>query len=274
MKHLLNAGFWAIFFFCGALLHAQGVKKAFKEFKNEFSKVKEGFWLGKTEVSNSAYHTFLEDVKTHVSESEFNALLPDTLVWRNQIGYSEPMVKYYFSHPAYQKYPVVGVSYEAALAYCNWLNKLYASVVEKKQFHKGRFRLLTPEEWKFAAQGGDTSKIYPWGTGFVRNNRGFYLANFKHDAVDSSGAKAGLNDRAVYTSPVVSFFPNSFGAYNMSGNVAELVLQKGVAMGGSYLDPAYNVRVYSKKTYTSATADIGFRVAFIATENEIDFVKH
>ena len=273
MKHLLSAGLLMSLFFCSGSLKAQ-VEKSFKQFKNEFSKVKEGFWLGKTEVSNRDYHAFLEAVKTEVSDAEFKVLLPDTLVWRNQIGYSEPMVKFYFSHPAYQNYPVVGVSYEAALAYCKWLNMSYASLAEKKQLRKGRFRLLTPEEWKFAAQGGDTSKTYPWGTGFVRNNRGNYLANFKHDAADTSGSKGGLNDRAVYTSPVNSFFPNSFGAFNMSGNVAELVLQKGVAMGGSYLDPAYNVRVYSKKTYTSATADIGFRVAFISTENEIDFVKH
>ena len=143
----------------------------------------------------------------------------------------------------------------------------------KKKFQHGQFRLLTPTEWEYAAKGGDTTKTYPWGSGFVTNNRGFYLANFNHYNQDTAGKKPGLNDRAVYTSPVVSFFPNSFGAYNMSGNVAELVSQKGVAMGGSFLDPAYNIRVYSKKTYTGPSADIGFRVAFFTSDKEVSITK-
>ena len=249
-------------------------KGTFKQFKNSFSKVKDGFWVGKTEVSNDDYHQFLNAIKSDVSETEFKTLLPDTLVWRATLSYNEPMVKYYFSHPAYKNYPVVGVSYEAALAYCAWLNKDFERIKSKNQLKQGRFRLLTPEEWKYAAQGGDTTKTYPWGSGFVRNNRGSYLANFNYRAEDTAQSKSGLNDRAVYTSPVLSFFPNSFGAYNMCGNVAEMVLHKGIVMGGSYLDPAYNIRVYSKKTYTSATADIGFRVAFMVAENELDFVKH
>jgi formylglycine-generating enzyme required for sulfatase activity len=53
--------------------------------------------------------------------------------------------------------------------------------------------------------------------------QGTFLANFKRGNGDNMGVAGGLNDRAVYTAPVTSFYPNAFGLYNMSGNVNEWV---------------------------------------------------
>jgi formylglycine-generating enzyme required for sulfatase activity len=47
------------------------------------------------------------------------------------------------------------------------------------------------------------------------------MANFKRGSGDNMGVAGGLNDRAVYTAPVTSFYPNGFGVYNMAGNVSE-----------------------------------------------------
>ncbi|WP_315818119.1 SUMF1/EgtB/PvdO family nonheme iron enzyme [Paraflavitalea speifideaquila] len=73
-------------------------------------------------------------------------------------------------------------------------------------------------------------QVYSWSQNVngLRDNRrgawqGTFLANFKRGNGDNMGVAGGLNDRAVYTAPVSSFFPNSFGLYNMAGNVNEWV---------------------------------------------------
>ena len=50
----------------------------------------------------------------------YNKALPDTLVWRDKLGYNEPFVTHYLRHPAYKNYPVVGVSWIQANDYCIW----------------------------------------------------------------------------------------------------------------------------------------------------------
>jgi len=67
--------------------------------------------------------------------------------------------------------------------------------------------------------------------------------------------------------PSMHFYPNSFGLYNMCGNVAEMIEENGIAKGGSFQDPAYQVRISSEKSYTKPQADIGFRVVIKVLED-------
>ena len=57
-----------------------------------------------------------------------------------------------------------------------------------------------------------------------------------------------------------SLYPNPYGLYNMSGNMAEMVYERGVAYGGSYRDPGYDIRIDSEKPYDAPSPLIGFRV--------------
>lgn len=80
------------------------------------------FYMDETEVRNIdwlEYLTWLRRVYTTYPEV-YQKALPDTLVWRDQLGYNEPMVKNYLRFPAYAEYPVVGVSWEQATDYCVW----------------------------------------------------------------------------------------------------------------------------------------------------------
>ncbi|MCK4466309.1 MAG: SUMF1/EgtB/PvdO family nonheme iron enzyme, partial [Bacteroidales bacterium] len=80
------------------------------------------FYLDETEVRNLDYREYLYWIRrVFTSYPEvYRKALPDTLVWRSPLAYNEPYVQYYFRHPSYNEYPVVGVTWLQANDYCLW----------------------------------------------------------------------------------------------------------------------------------------------------------
>ena len=143
---------------------------------------------------------------------------PDTTVWIRDFNYSynEPMHNDYFWHEAYGDYPVVGVSWKQAKAFCAW-RTLYKNAYQKsrRRQHVNSFRLPSEAEWEYAARGGLEFATYPWGSGGTQSDRGCFLANFK--PVRGNYAADG----ALYTMEAKSYNANEYGLYNMAGNVSE-----------------------------------------------------
>lgn len=145
-------------------------------------------------------------------------IYPDTLVFMRDYTYSynEPMTSVYFWHPKYDDYPVVGINWNQAKAFCRWrtlyLNSFYSDVDE---YTVTDFRLPTEYEWEYAARGGRDQNMYPWGGPYVKNAKGCSLANFKPMRGDY------MQDGGLYPVRAASYFPNDFGLYDMSGNVSE-----------------------------------------------------
>jgi gliding motility-associated lipoprotein GldJ len=267
------------------------------------------FYMDRSEVTNVHYREYLHWLNRVFDPSDpqyipvIQGAMPDTLVWRSELSFNEPMVEYYFRHPGFNDYPVVGVSWEQAKDYCLWrtdrvnentliqkgyINKsnmkpgaqqgdnnfntrsyllgLYNAPPGSAMKKKGsglppmpatvesgtmlpEYRLPTEAEWEYAAYGligqnprtsvkegkrgeelQQNKQVYPWAQNVngLRDSRrgswqGVFLANFKRGSGDNAGVAGGLNDRAFYTAPSKSFYPNNFGLYNMAGNVSEWV---------------------------------------------------
>jgi formylglycine-generating enzyme len=213
---------------------------------------------------------------------------PDTLVWVHDFTYSfnEPMTKMYFSHPAYDDYPVVGVTWKQARAFGIWRTDLLNGFLKEIGGVKVQdFRLPTESEWEYAARGGLDLAPFPWGGPYIRNTRGCFLANFKPMRGNY------VDDGGFHTVPVTSYSPNDYGLYCMSGNVAEWtsnaydessydfahdlnmdyvydakeddppVLKRKVIRGGSWKDISYYLQT-GTRTYEyqdTAKSYIGFR---------------
>lgn len=144
-------------------------------------------------------------------------IYPDTTCWVNDFNnaYNEPYMRMYFAHPGYNEYPVVGVSWEQAAAFCNWRTLYYEKGMGKSKQRIEPYRLPTEAEWEYAARAGKSENKYPWEGNGTTGEKGCFYANFKPDRGNY------VKDGHLITSRVASFAPNDFGLYDMAGNVSE-----------------------------------------------------
>ncbi|MDC0584137.1 SUMF1/EgtB/PvdO family nonheme iron enzyme [Bacteroidales bacterium] len=143
---------------------------------------------------------------------------PDTLCWIADFTYSynEPLTTMYFWHPAYDNYPVVGVTWKQATAFCIWRTQyLNSYLASNGEFFVHDYRLPGEGEWEYSARGGLEHSMYPWGGMYTRNSQGCFLANFKPLRGNYT------DDGALHTANVGQYEPNEYGLYDMAGNVAE-----------------------------------------------------
>ena len=101
----------------------------------------QSFYMDETEVTNAMYLEYLDWLKKVFPPTEesyrniYNGALPDTLVWRNRLGYNETMTNNYLRHPAYAFYPVVGVNWIQAVEFSKWrTNRVNESILEEEGF--------------------------------------------------------------------------------------------------------------------------------------------
>jgi formylglycine-generating enzyme required for sulfatase activity len=189
-----------------------------------------GFWMDKTEVTNQQFEKFVE-ATAYVTVAErtpraedFPGAAPENLVagsvvfsppnhavplndhlqwwsyvkganWRHPLGPESDL-------KGRENYPVVHLAYEDAMAYAKWAGK----------------RLPTEAEWEFAARGGLSGKIYPWGDEFKKGGRWMTNSHQGHFPHQDTG-----DDHYQGIAPVAQFPPNGYGLYDVAGNVWEWV---------------------------------------------------
>lgn len=225
---------------------------------------------------------------------------PDTLCWIRDFAYTynEPFTLKYFSHVAFDDYPVVGVSWKQAKAFCNWRSGL--KVISSGRFKEAPahdFRLPTESEWEIAARGGMQNNMYPWGSYYTRNVNGCFVANYK----PLRGNYVADSETTTASMKVGQFDPNPYGVYDMAGNVAEWtstayyeagyeviddynpelqynarpddppVMKRKVVRGGSWKDIGYFIQSSTRSfEYQDTTKSyIGFRCVRTSFRNDL-----
>jgi gliding motility-associated lipoprotein GldJ len=211
------------------------------------------FYMDETEIANIHWLEYMFAVQRDSSEEAYKATLPDTTVWASELAYNDPYVDHYLRYPGFRFFPVVGVTWKQAVAYCDWRT----AVVNKKLAEDagiqipedgGRipletgvvlpnYRLPSEAEWEYAAyaligtqwldENQTQKRLYPWDGHALRNpygkQMGNFMANFKRGRGDYAGIAGKLNDGAMITDYIYSYPPNDFGLYCMAGNVNEWV---------------------------------------------------
>jgi len=190
----------------------------------------DGFWVDATEVTNEDFAAFIS-ATGYVTVAErpldprdfpgapADALVPGSTVFtapgrpvnlRNAMEWWQYVPGANWRHPdgptstltGRERHPVVQIAYEDAVAYARWAGK----------------RLPTEAEWEFAARGGLTGNLYPWGNDLVPH--GTHHANTHQGTFPHTNTAA---DGFVATAPAGSFAPNGYGLHDMAGNVWEWV---------------------------------------------------
>jgi sulfatase modifying factor 1 len=154
------------------------------------------FYMDETEVSNQDWLDYLHWINiTFPNDNElyYNAL-PDTLVWRKPLSYNEPYVDNYLRHPAFQDYPVVGVTWDQAQEYCVWRTDR-----TNENILRERGNLVT---WKDQAKGtgGATAQGAAANSTGTPFNTDMYLnGQYQGQGIDGKKMITDLNPNATAT---------------------------------------------------------------------------
>ena len=208
--------------------------------------------MSKKNYNFDSTYTELTNRLSFIKHTKIN-IYPDTLVWQKDFNenYNEPFTNYYFWHKAFSFYPVVGVTWKQAKAFCIWKTNMINSKIRKKEaYFVQDFRLPTEAEWEYAVRAGLVSTQYTWGNSEPEN-----LCNY-----------FGSNN--TFISQAKSYEPNVWGLYGLAGNVAEYTssyYQESdstiVVRGGSWCHDEYFLQNGARAYFhqDSAASYVGFR---------------
>jgi len=264
------------------LIGAAGVPKFSKHIKKSYNFVPSGlvvlekdtlsvqsFYMLNHEITNFEYLEFLSDLEKQGRTKDLEIARIRSENWNSNVLTNKPMEEYYHKHPAYREYPVVNITHQAASLYCAWLTEKLNHPSQKLGIHVVA-RLPFHAEYIRAGAGDNLHQAYPWKYIDIINEKGEILCNFQYIpnsllSLESNKIRLISDGAMPFSSvdilaPVKSYWPSEYGIYNLSGNAAEMTNISGQAVGGSWRDLGYDVRLRSSKSYDESDVSVGFRV--------------
>lgn len=240
-----------------------------KEIEKSLAKVTDSFYVSRYELTNVEFQKFIAFLYSSGQMHQATNFQSDSSSWLiHPLGIK--LMEHYHKHDLFADYPVVGISYDAAQAYCEWLTKQYMAD-KKRRFKNVLFSLPTEKQWEESAYAGNYQNRYPWGN-YLTRRTGEFMAVYRkisdqritYDSATQS-YQVIISEEDVKSWDAIpvkadSFWPNAYGIYHQSGNVAEMVEERGLAKGGSFNDPGHDIQIKSKKFYLKPSHEIGFRI--------------
>lgn len=237
--------------------------------------LKDSLYIDRIEVTNEMWRAFTEGwlLKKENDSATYAKMQPDSAVWYSLKFNSEHYVTYYFTSIGYGDYPVVGITYEQAVAYCEWRTERVNEYLERTKdaaFKSVVYRLPTEAEWELAAAGKLDPVKYPHGYERVKDGKkddSSKVINCFYPDIDSV-----QNTLQNLIMPSLSGKPNQYGIYNIMGNAGEMVSEKGLSKGGFYDAPLQFCTVKEKFSYKEPNRYLGFRCVCLV-DNAFSFKK-
>jgi gliding motility-associated lipoprotein GldJ len=153
----------------------------------------QSFYMDETEVTNLMYLEYLDWLKKVFPPSDenyrriYDGAVPDTLVWRNRLGYNEVMTNNYLRHPAYAEYPVVGVSWIQAVEFSNWRSdRVNEMLLEKEGITAKNGRYNTKPGETFSTETYLNAPTLTYGGNDSITRGGKVSENIKKKSTDST----------------------------------------------------------------------------------------
>jgi len=232
-----------------------GQPNSFADEHPRFVAIERPFFLGRTEITNEQFARFDPTHDSGIESGDFIHFSPGEQGWS-------------LSHPTQ---PVVRVSWDRAVAFCNWLSRKTGQKVA----------LPTEAQWEYAARAGTETPFW-YGTLDTDFSRYANLSDVSNQRISDFGwldrsntlpgwrpADTRFNDHSRISASVGSYAPNAFGLFDMHGNVSEWIADAPVnapehrlVKGGSWYDPPHRARTAYKQQYLAEQQvfDVGFRV--------------
>lgn len=229
-------------------------------------KLNDTLYAGISEVTVSQWKQFLFESQkvAPISNVEFRSFEKDSLYWQSASKRYGEVSSDFFLNPEYSMCPVVGISYEEAVAFCDWINLKVRS--KFKNGYQYTYRLPTESEWEYIAScekktgknKKKQSEIYNTSDRVI--NESILTKKFQQKSYCCNSDFQLLN---IYDS-----YKNECGLVHIKGNVSEMVQEKNIAKGGSFKHTFLECDWSNRQSYSEPELWVGFRYVVIKKQGK------